>query len=207
MGTSAPPAGTAPATPPGQPPAGAPPSGTPDNAGAPPAAPVVPEKYDLKLADKSPLDLPFVERFSGIAKELKLPQEHASKAFAFVEKEIGDRLAAQLASEQKGGDGYERRVADWSAQAQNDKEIGGLQWKTNLALAQRTAAAFFEKDLNDWLEQSGFGSHPMILRALVKIGKAMGEDKLVQATGTGEPTRKKTQSELMYPEHYQGAQT
>jgi hypothetical protein len=53
-----------------------------------PPAPTVPDKYDLKLPDKSTVDKAVVERTAAKARELGLSQEHAQKTLDFVHQEI-----------------------------------------------------------------------------------------------------------------------
>jgi hypothetical protein len=166
------------------------------------AASVVPEKYTLELPDESPFDASFVEQFSAKAKEGKLTQEQAKTVFDYVHQQIGDRMSAAQQAELKGGKSYESRVKQWAKEAANDKEIGGVHWNENIGLAQRVAAQFFDSDVLDFLENTGYGSHPGIVKALVKIGKAMGEDTLVKAPGTAEAKKEKTASQSLYPSHY-----
>jgi hypothetical protein len=52
------------------------------------------------------------------------------------------------------------------------------------------------------LENTGYGSNPEMLRFLVKVGKAIGEDRLVKAPGTAEAKKEKSASQSLYPGHY-----
>lgn len=167
-----------------------------------PASVVVPEKYDLKLPDESPFDAKFVESFSSKAKEARLTQEQAKSVFDYAHQTVAERLAALQTSEQKGGDAYTARVKEWARQASEDKEIGGTQFQANLGLARRVAATFFEPAVVEWLENSGMGSHPGVVRALVKIGKAMAEDKLIQPGGGDAKPKEKSAAQVLYPSHY-----
>jgi hypothetical protein len=167
-----------------------------------PAVPTVPEKYDLQIPEESAFDAPFVERFAATAKESQLTQDQAKAVFNSMNKEFVQRLDAVQKDQLKGGSEYDKRLATWQQQIESDKEIGGANFQNNLALAKRTAATFFEPDVVEWLEQTGFGSHPGVVKAMYKIGKAMGEDKLVHASGATEPEKPKTASQKMYPDHY-----
>lgn len=165
-------------------------------------APVVPEKYELKLSDGSPFDAAFVNAFSAKAKENKFTQEQAQSVFDHLQGQVTERLATLSKSELKGGDAYEARVGQWNREIAADKEIGGANYRANLSLAQRTAAQFFDTETLNFLEESGYGSAPGLVKALVKIGKAIGEDRLVKAPGTSEEPKKKPAEQVMYPGHY-----
>lgn len=162
----------------------------------------VPEKYDLSLPDDSPFNAAFVEGFSTKAKESKLSQEQAKALFDHVHQQFGERMAALQQSELKGGEAYNARVKQWAREAANDKEIGGTNWNANIGLAKRVAAQFFDPELIDFLENTGYGSNPKLIKALVNIGRAMGEDKLVKAAGTSEEKKSKPAEQVMYPSHY-----
>ena len=155
------------------------------------ATPGAPDKYaDFAFAKDSGLALsPEVTgQVQALAKGLNLPQEQAQKLADFAagwQKEADAKQQQNLTAMRE----------DWKRAAGADPEIGGPNLATNLAIAKKAVEAFGGKELVDFLDQSGFGNHPVAIRTFVKIGKAMSEDKLVNAGEGAKPSL----AESMYP--------
>lgn len=147
-----------------------------------------PEKYVLKLPENAKLDAAHVEKVSTIAKERGLSQEQAQ---AMLERDN------QLISEHTDGmtKNYEKTMEQWVVSAKEDKEIGGAAFVENVEMAKRVLDRFGNDSLKNELNATGFGNHPEVLRLLSKIGKAMGEDKLVIAPV---PKQEKANLSVMY---------
>jgi hypothetical protein len=143
---------------------------------------VVPDKYDLKLPEGSQLDPSAVERHSSRAKELKMTNEEAQKELERDSDTVKSYVEGQKAQLKKQSD-------QWVKDSENDAEVGGAKFKENAELAKRALKVFDTKgDFSRFLDETGLGSHPEALRVFAKIGRAMGEDKLIHggagATGT-----------------------
>lgn len=166
--------------------------------------PVPLTKADLKLPSEAAIDEAVLERTVTIASELGLSKEHAQKTLDFVNGEVAARMNALQESIKPGGAEWTKQVEAWEQQALSDAEIGGSpeKLKNSARLAQGVVKQFFPQNLRDWLHQSGVGSHPDLIRALTKIGKAMGESKfLVEGEVPAGGGREKTRAERMYPSH------
>lgn len=169
------------------------------------AEPVVEEKkevvYDLKLSDKSALDAASLESTIALAKELNLAPEAAQKTLAYVESQVASKIEATIASHieshKPGGDAWKAQIESWEQESLADKEIGGTkeQLDKSIATAKRVLGTFGDEGFNAMLHDSGFGSHPAVIRFLSKIGKAVGEDNPIKAP-TGTP---KDPLEALYP--------
>lgn len=179
-------------------------------AAVPPVAPVVPEQYDVKLPDGSPLDVAIVERTTALARELGLGNEAAQTLLDKMAGEETDRLAAQtkaaeadLAAWKPGGESWKARDDGWRADALKDPEIGGSPEKlqASVTLAHRGLAALVSpekaKQVTDFFEETGYGSHPMVLSILAAAGRKTQEGALV--FGAGVPPAPKSVAERMYP--------
>ena len=71
---------------------------------------------------------------------------------------------------------YQRHTAvhrQWIARSQNDPDFGGAKFGTNLALAKQTVDKYGTAGLKQALEKTGFGSHPELIRFVVKVGRAL----------------------------------
>lgn len=127
--------------------------------------------YEFKAPEGVVLDDKRVEKFTAIAKDLKLP---ADKAQALVD------LATEVEVARKAE--HQAIVAKWVDDVANDKELGGEKLDENLATAMKTydlLPADEAKALKDMLNLSGFGNHPSLIRLFHKVGKALSEDRFV----------------------------
>jgi hypothetical protein len=145
-----------------------------------------PEKYDLKLPDKSTVAPAVVERTAAIARELGLSQEHAQKMLDFQVQELAtledSAIAATLQAHAPGGEVWEKQVQKWNDAALADAEIGGNkpeQLAASVKLASQVVAKFGDQESIDFLKSNPLGSHPALIRLLVRIGKASSEGSLV----------------------------
>ena len=165
-------------TPAGDPPAGDPPAGDPP-AGAP-------EVYeDFTLPEGVTMDASLLEKAVPVFKELGLTQDQAQK---LVSLEAEQRTAqAQQFVEQ---------IASWEASIKADKEIGGDKFEENLGVAKVALDKFGTPELKDFMEGTGAGSHPEIVRLLVRVGQAIKEDN---PGGGTPPAPSKDIVERMYP--------
>lgn len=140
-------------------------------------APVVPEKYELKASEGLPdLDPEAVALAEPVFKELGLTNDQAQQLIPIAEKfasSITDRLNQQILA------GVAEQRAAWLAEAKADPEIGGNQWDSNIVLAAKaldTLGFVKGSPLRAVLDESGLGNHPEMIRAWVKVGKAVSED-------------------------------
>lgn len=152
--------------------------------------PVVPEKYELKTSDGSLLKPEQVTEIEAFAKSHKLTNDQAQELLTKQEgllKSVQDQQASQ----------HEVTVAGWAEAAKNDKEIGGEKFTENVELAHRALKHFdVSGELAKGLDLSGFGNHPEVIRVFSKIGRAMGNDKFVQAKPSTPVTQKRPQDIL-----------
>lgn len=148
----------------------------------------LPEKYELKLPDQSPVDPKRLEVIAAEAKAGKMTQDQAQ---ALVDRE--HIMMSELV------ESHHTRVDGWLKESIADKEIGGPEINRNIELAKRLVDTFGSPLLKKQLEDSGMGQHPELLRLLVRVGKAYGEDRLV--TGAkGVPQQPKSPADLLFGE-------
>lgn len=74
-------------------------------------------------------------------------------------------------------------VQGWEAEARADKEIGGANFEASVETAKAGLDAVGTPELKEYLEQSGAGSNPHVIRAFVKIGKIVKEAPVLGGTG------------------------
>lgn len=139
--------------------------------------PQVPEAYDLQMPEGVELDKVATDEFTTIAKELKLDQAAAQK--------LADIAAKQA---QRQVDAHTALVESWVEQVKTDKDIGGDKLNENLSIARKALDTFGTPELRDVLNASGLGNHPAVIKAFVKAGKAISEDKFVAGAAKGNDT-------------------
>jgi len=86
---------------------------------------------------------------------------------------------------------------DWQQQVKVDREIGGARLAGNLAVAAKAVDRFGGDALRQALNVSGAGNHPDVIRAFIRIGKAISEDALVMGRGVAQENR--SRADRLYP--------
>jgi hypothetical protein len=138
----------------------------------------VPEKYDFTMPEGVTLDSALVEKVSPVLRDLKLTNEQANKlASVFAEHRAAETKAAEEA--------YAQQVTTWADQARTDKDFGGNAFDENVKTAQKAVAAFGSPELKALLNETGYGSHPELLKFCLRVGKAISEDGHVTPAGAG----------------------
>ena len=111
-------------------------------------------------------------------------------------KELGlTRAQAQALTDdfikvqQQRGEGqvkaWGERVQKWADDAKADKDIGGDKWDTSVADAKRAISKLGTPALKEYLETSGGGNHPEVIRILAKAGALLKEDSPPNDGGQG----------------------
>lgn len=147
-----------------------------------------PEKYEFKPAEGQELDTAALEQFEPIARELNLTNEQAQKMVDL----YGTKIMPMVQQQQV--EAWQKTTEQWAADVKADKEIGGDKLTSNLSAAQRALAQFGTPELKEYLEGTGLGNHPELVKAFVKVGKAMSEDGMV----TGKESGQRSAAEVLY---------
>lgn len=142
---------------------------------APGAATEAEVTYEFQLPEGVQFADGEVDEFKAVAKELKLPKDQAQRLVDIATKR-----------EQSRADEFKATVSGWAETTQNDKELGKPE---NLALALKAVETFGSPELKTILNSSGLGNHPEVVRAFLKIGRAISEDKITGKGNGGEAPR------------------
>ncbi|MEP8924551.1 peptidase [Enterobacter hormaechei] len=146
-----------------------------------------PDKYEFKPAEGQELDTSALEQFEPIARELNLTNEQAQK--------LVDAYPKILAGvQQRQAEAWQKQTEGWAETVKADKEIGGDKLTANLSAAQRALDQFGTPELKEYLNATGLGNHPDLVKTFVKIGKAMSEDGMV----TGKESGQRSAAEVLY---------
>lgn len=147
----------------------------------------VPEgDYTLTLPDDLPLDDALLGALTPAMKEAGITGKQANS------------LAAAFAAHQKAQyEAFGQTVAGWAKQAENDKEIGGANWDTSKANAIKVINKFGTPELRDYLNQTGAGNHPEVIRLMAKVGAVISEDN---PTGNSQGKVARDAVSVLYPD-------
>lgn len=147
-----------------------------------------PEKYEFKPAEGQELDTAALEQFEPIARELNLTNEQAQKMVDL----YGTKIMPMV--QQQQAEAWQKTTEQWAADVKADKEIGGDKLTANLSSAQRALDLFGTPELKEYLEGTGLGNHPELVKTFIKIGKAMSEDGMVDGSNQGQ----RSAAEVLY---------
>lgn len=154
-----------------------------------PAAPVnaAPEKYEFNAPEGVQLDGEVMSAFEGVARDLGLPQDKAQSVI--------DKVAPVLAARQTAA--FEAVKTEWGNAAKADTEIGGEAFDANLAIAKQGMDALFTPEFTQFLNSTGLGNHPEMIRGCYRYGKTLAQDPGVQGRhSNGKP---QDPAKRMYP--------
>ena len=177
-------------------------AGQPDGAAppVPPAEPAVPETYTLALPDTSPLDPKVVETVTAFAKANRLTNEAAQAVLAQMDAGVADTLKVLEAANKPGGTLYEARVKEWGQSALAAYDLGnGSQDRMKAVLVEAQAElAKAPPAIREFLETSGYGSHPDAIRWLRDLHARTKEKPAVQGDQGAPPPKQRSMADRMY---------
>jgi hypothetical protein len=144
--------------------------------------------YEFKLPDGMALDKVAVDAFTPLAKELKLSPEQAQK---FVDLKVADT--------QRQAEAWQSQQAEWVDQVKADTEIGGDKLEQSLAFAKAAVDFIGDPELTKLLNTTGYGNHPTLVKAFVKIGKQLAPDSFVGGKRAPAANSEEAALAKMYP--------
>lgn len=142
-----------------------------------PKAGEIPEKYELKFADQA-VDAELLAEFTPLAKELKLDNANAQKI-----ADLGLKIQKRTIEASQAA--HVERITTWQNEVRADKEIGGDKLTENLMTAKNAVLRFGGQPLMQALQDTGLENNPEVIRAFVKIGRAMKDDNFAANLGEG----------------------
>lgn len=141
--------------------------------------------YALALPKDAVIEASAVERLTSFAKEHKLAPDVAQKALDLAAAEVkADRdKQNEVAAESFKTMATKQWVDDLKA----DKDFGGEKYLVTVEEVKRAADRFLTPEDRETLNVTGWGNHPMLCKMFARIGRAMGNDKLVNGnSGSGD---------------------
>lgn len=197
------PAGTTPTDPtPGQPSVPNPgPTTPPEKPGEPPK-PAEPQKAaaepELRIPAVLKADDPLLGDFKAFVKEKGLQAEQAQGLLELYARASQAKAQAETAE-------LEKMHAGWVDAAKADPVVGGKDFDANVAAARKATLKFADPQVKQWLVEHRLGDHPMLIRLMTAVGKALAEDSVAMPTNGAGASSPDEQILLrqMYPTMFQ----
>lgn len=165
------------------------------------AAAGAPETYDVS-AFTMPEGVEFdAEGFADVEpvlRELNLSQDQAGKLMSAYAEKIVPRITERTMAAQDSAAAELR--ANLARDLQADPEVGGAKLDESRSLAAKAIAAALpnaeqRSEFSTFLNESGLGNHPLLMRVITHAGRALSEATTAAGEGGGTPL---TESQKFY---------
>lgn len=145
--------------------------------------PESPDKYDLKLPEGSMMKVEGIAPFKEIFHKAGLTPKQAQNILEAYDGQVKASLDMQ-------------KKANAEALSALQVEWGG-EYNKRIAAAQAAVKEFGDDSLTAYLEESGLGNHPMVIRLMSKIGESLVEHQIVgQSSGAMGVSPSQIQAEI-----------
>lgn len=89
--------------------------------------------------------------------------------------------------------------AEWLAKSKADAEFGGVNYDANMGVAKQAMEAYVSPAFKEFLDQTGLGNHPELIRSFYKVGKDIAEGKLIMGRQAEAAAAGKSPAQRLYP--------
>lgn len=145
-----------------------------------------PDGYALNFADADSVDTALLAQYTSLAHEMGLNRSQAAKLAAMYENHVSGQVQRQMETLREAEKG-------WLAELRADKGF-----TVDMTHARRAVEQYGSPELMSVLEETRMGSHPVMVRFMAKIGKALAEPGFRATSGAG---ANKSAAEVLYPGH------
>jgi len=149
-----------------------------------------PSYGEFKLPEGVTLDAEQLRPATELFAESGLSQEQAQK---FIDLAV----ARESAAAQRGVQAFVELQNRWVAEVKADPDIGGDKLTAALAAAARGIDRLEVPGLREALSFTGAGNHPAVVRAFVRLGQMLSEDRFRPAPPVP-PAPPRTAAEVIY---------
>lgn len=162
-------------------------------------------KYSLTMPDGVELDAELADALGPEFKDLGLTNAQANKLVGKYIETMQKRAEAHASSPEGAWSAaaHEYFKANgtpekWADTAKADKEIGGDKWDGTVQNATRFTKKFGTPALKEFLNASGGGNHPELIRVFAKAGELIREDN-PPSGGQGGAGKPADASAILFP--------
>jgi len=152
------------------------------------------EDYTLEADQGSLLDKESVEKIALYAKERGLSHEDAKALLQSYEETLAgykDKNHVQAVEESK------KTKELWLENLKTDQTFGGANFQKNVELARSGAKHVLDAETLEFLDQTGLGNFPGLVKAFKKVGEMLANDTFILGKSSP-PPKQKTVEELFY---------
>lgn len=135
---------------------------------------------DFKLPEGVTLDAEAMTSATDLFKDARLPQEQAQK---FIDLAVSREQAAAA----KGVQAFVDLQNKWVSEIKADPEIGGTRLEASMAQAARAIDRLGVPGLKEALNLTGAGNNPAIVKAFVRLGQMVSEDRFAPGRDAAPP--------------------
>lgn len=153
------------------------------DAGADPAPAAAPQPIayaDFNLPEGTTVDAEALDQARALFTESGLPQAQAQK---FVDLAVSREQAAAA----KGVQAFVDLQNKWVSEIKADPEIGGARLEASMAQAARAIDRLGVPGLKEALNLTGAGNNPAIVKAFVRLGQMVSEDRFAPGRDAAPP--------------------
>ena len=157
------------------------------------AANKVPEdgKYTLTMPEGVEVDAGLLDAVSPRFKELGLTNAQAQAL-------TDDFIKVQKERAEKQTETWGNTLQKWVSDAKADTDIGGDKWDGTVAASRHAVETLGTPALKEYLNASGGGNHPELIRFMAKVGSMIKEDDPARGGAAGKATRDR--ADVLYPD-------
>lgn len=153
-------------------------------------SPEAPAYGEFTLPEGAAIDADSLGRATTLFKEAGLPQEQAQK---FIDLAVEREQAAA----QKGVQAFVDLQSKWVSEIKADPEIGGARFTASMAAAGRAIDRLGVPGLKEALNLTGAGNNPAIVKAFVRLGQMVSEDRFMPGRSAA-PATPRSPAETIY---------
>lgn len=128
-----------------------------------------PEHYVLKNANGEDVEPQELEMMSRMFKDVNLSQEQAQKLYSAYEKEQGSFI-------EQSQKAFNQMRDDWFNQTISDPQLGGQNIGQTKLCIKHVMQQCGNKELSEFLNKTGLGFNPAMVRFMTKVGELLGND-------------------------------
>jgi hypothetical protein len=149
-----------------------------------------PEYGAFKLPEGATVDGEQLAHATALFREAGLPQEQAQK---FIDLAVSREQAAAT----RGVQAFVDLQTKWVSEIKADPEIGGAKFEASMASAGRAIDRLGVPGLKEALNLTGAGNNPAIVKAFVRLGQMVSEDRFMPGRNAA-PAAPRSPAETIY---------
>lgn len=137
-----------------------------------------PEGYEVPLPEGMELDEEGLAAFNELGKKLEITQEQVNELAPFFAERMQKQAESVVDSITTQA---EKQSQTWREDSLAADDIG----ESGVKVAADAIKAFGSDSLKAWMDETGVGNHPELIRAFMRAGSAIAQDTLETGDGGG----------------------